>query len=200
MTCAGIGIIAVSMRILSVLFVVLLAIPGAAFACRDAAARAEQRHRIPEGLLVAIAAVESGGYPWVLNAAGEARRYPSREAALAEASSLIARGVLPLDIGCMQISLGHHRGVFQNLAAAFDPDRNADYAARFLLTLFRGNGDGDWGRAVAQYHSRTAWRGDAYRRRVAAAFLRRPPPRAAAAAPRAAQAGQVTMRVVRIGE
>lgn len=191
------------MRALVPFLVILLALPMTAQACRDAAQRAELRHRIPSGLLVAIAEVESGGYPWVLNTAGEGRRYASREAALADAGALLARGVLPIDIGCMQISLGHHRGVFPNLAAAFDPDRNADYAARFLMSLFLENGDGDWGRAVAQYHSRTFWRGDQYRRRVAAAFGKQPRPRVAARQappPRPAEPRQVTMRVVRIGQ
>lgn len=189
------------MRASLLLFATLLILPMTAHACRDAAQRAELRHRIPLGLLVAIADVESGGYPWVLNTAGEARRYPSRDAALADAGTLLARGALPLDVGCMQISLGYHRGAFPNLAAAFDPDSNADYAARFLMSLFLENGDGDWGRAVAQYHSRTFWRGDLYRRRVAAAFGKQPRARVAVrqAPPRPAEPRQVTMRVVRIG-
>ncbi|MBR0662902.1 lytic transglycosylase domain-containing protein [Roseomonas hellenica] len=190
------------MRASVLLFVALLTVPMTAHACRAAVQSAELRHQIPPGLLIAIAEVESGGYPWVLNTAGEARRYASREAALADAGALLARGILPLDVGCMQISLGYHRGAFPNLEAAFDPDGNADYAARFLMSLFLENGDGDWGRAVAQYHSRTAWRGDQYRRRVAAAFGQQPRPRVAVrqAPPRPAEPRQVTMRVVRVGQ
>ena len=151
-----------------------------AAACRRAIAQVEPGSGIPPGLLGAIALVESGRaaagggaapWPWTFNAAGEGRYAPTREAAIAEVAALRARGVQSIDVGCMQVNLLHHPDAFASLSEAFDPLANTRYAATFLLSLHAASGD--WGTAVARYHSGDPGRGEAYGRRVALAQLGR---------------------------
>ena len=51
----------------------------------------------------------------------------------------------------MQVDLYHHPHAFRTLLAAFDPETNVDYAARFLIDLKDKNGD--WMTAVAAYNA-----------------------------------------------
>jgi soluble lytic murein transglycosylase-like protein len=162
----------------------LLALPGAAraqnpwAACAEAIAAAERGSGVPAGLLLAIARVESGRpapgggvapWPFALNAGGEGRFPPTRDAAVAEVEAFRARGVRSVDVGCMQVNLFHHPAAFPDLDAAFDPARNVAYAAAFLRDLHRRTGN--WAEAVAQYHSGEPGRGLAYHSRVRVARL-----------------------------
>jgi soluble lytic murein transglycosylase-like protein len=147
--------------------------------CRAAIAAAEAEGGIPPGLLGAIALVESGRrnpatgsvepWPWSYNAAGEGYVPRSKAEAMAAVSALQANGVRSIDIGCMQVNLMHHPKAFGSLEEAFDPQANLRYATRFLQDLFRRTGD--WGQAIARYHSGEAERGAAYNRRVALARM-----------------------------
>jgi soluble lytic murein transglycosylase-like protein len=147
--------------------------------CRNAIAAAEPGSGIPPGLLGAIALVESGqrnprtgapeAWPWSYNVAGEGHAAPSKAAAIAEVSALLARGQRSVDVGCMQVNLLHHPDAFRNLDEAFDPAVNLRYATRFLRDLRARTGD--WGQAIARYHSGEAERGAAYNRRVALARM-----------------------------
>ncbi|MFC7735009.1 lytic transglycosylase domain-containing protein [Roseomonas sp. GCM10028921] len=147
-------------------------------ACRRAIAAVEPGSGVPEGLLGAIALVESGRaapsgrpepWPWSWNAGGEGGSAPSKAAAVAAVAALLARGQRSVDVGCMQVNLMHHPDAFPSLEAAFDPLTNARYAARFLARL-RGAAP-DWGEAIGRYHSGEPERGAAYNRRVALARL-----------------------------
>ena len=73
--------------------------------------------------------------------------------AVAAVRALQARGVRSIDVGCMQINLMHHPNAFQSLEDAFDPQKNATYAARFLNQLF--DQTRDWSKAAGMYHSAT---------------------------------------------
>jgi hypothetical protein len=73
-----------------------------------------------------------------------------------------------IDVGCMQVNLMHHPEAFASLDDAFDPSHNAAYAGRFLTALFAGLGD--WGTAIAAYHSRTPGVGEPYRDQVVATW------------------------------
>lgn len=147
--------------------------------CRGAIAAAEPGSGLPPGLLGSIALVESGRgdprsgrvapWPWTYNAEGEGRFLPSRAAAVAEVSALLARGTRSVDVGCMQVNLAHHPNAFASLDHAFDPERNVRYAIRFLLDLRARTGN--WAQAIAQYHTGEVVRGLAYHRRVALARL-----------------------------
>jgi hypothetical protein len=62
----------------------------------------------------------------------------------------------------------HHPDAFANLEDAFDPSRNADYAARFLTALH--DQTGSWPAAAGAYHSLTPDLGRTYLRQVLEAW------------------------------
>ena len=146
--------------------------------CRAAIAEAERSANLPRGLLQAIGRVESGRrdpetgqfapWPWTINAEGEGKYFPTREAAIAHVRQLQARGVRIIDVGCMQVNLHHHPNAFASLEQAFDPLTNARYAARFLTELNAGRAD--WRQAAGHYHSHTPERAGPYRAKVLAAW------------------------------
>jgi hypothetical protein len=151
--------------------------PGAQ--CRHAIQAAEELHRLPPGLLGAIARVESGRadprtgaltpWPWTINAEGQGRYFDSKDEAVAAVQATQARGTQVIDVGCMQVNLHHHPKAFDTLEQALDPATNARYAGLFLKRLYAANG-GDWEQAAAHYHSATPERGEAYRQKVLAAW------------------------------
>jgi soluble lytic murein transglycosylase-like protein len=73
-------------------------------------------------------------------------------------------GRTSIDTGCLQVNLQQHPAAFATLADAFDPIRNTDYAARFLMQL--RNETGNWTQAVGFYHSRTPALAARYRGKV----------------------------------
>jgi hypothetical protein len=95
--------------------------------------------------MAAIGQVESGRHdpasgalhpwPWTVDAEGQGAFYDSKPQAIAAVRGLQARGVRSIDVGCMQVNLLQHPDAFNSLEQAFDPMANADYAARFLVTL-----------------------------------------------------------------
>lgn len=160
-----------------ILGAMLLAGPALAD-CTEAAAEAERTHAIPPGLLLAIGRVESGRYdparnavapwPFAVNANGQGWYFNDLATAAAHVAKLQEGGIRSIDVGCFQINLMHHPAAFSSAAEGFEPARNADYAARFLLSLYARTGD--WPAAAARYHSATPGFADAYRARVLAAW------------------------------
>jgi soluble lytic murein transglycosylase-like protein len=142
--------------------------------CRETTRQAEQARQLPAHLLTAIAQTESGrwhaasseslAWPWTVMAEGEGRFLPSKAAAMQEVRDLQARGIRNIDVGCMQVNLHYHPEAFETLEEAFDPARNVAYAADFLMELRQEARS--WTRAVGQYHSRQAIRGNSYRAKV----------------------------------
>lgn len=130
--------------------------------CDLAAAHAAESTGVPIDLLLAITRVETGRsgagpepepWPWTINANGAGQFFGSRAEAVAAAEAHLSDGTGTFDIGCFQLNLRWHGAAFATLDEMFDPVRNAEYAAGFLLELYRESGD--WKRAVAAYHSRT---------------------------------------------
>jgi hypothetical protein len=80
----------------------------------------------------------------------------------------MAQGYPYIDVGCFQIDLAYHAGVFRSLDEAFDPERNAQAAAQILADE-RARAP-DWAVAVARYHSRTPTLGGPYLDRVRTAL------------------------------
>lgn len=128
--------------------------------CAAEVAAAEARHHLPAGLLTAMALVESGRagpdgtvtpWAWTLRAEGEGRYFETTEDAQREARKRLAAGDALIDVGCLQIDLYHHPDAFPDLAAAFDPRRNSDYAAEYLAKLAQARGS--WLEAVAAYNA-----------------------------------------------
>lgn len=130
----------------------------------------EKKNNIPTHLLAAIATTESGRYhkglgmsvpwPWTINVEGKGYHFNSKTEAIAQTQQFIASGKQSIDVGCMQVNLKHHPKAFANLNAAFDPATNVAYAAKFLRDNYGSLGD--WIKATAAYHSRTAVHGQRY--------------------------------------
>jgi hypothetical protein len=146
--------------------------------CSSAIREAEQRHRLPSGLLDSIARAESGRpvramndirpWPWTINADGEGLFLDGKPAAVAWVQQQRPRHKY-IDVGCLQVDLTLHPQAFASLQEAFDPTANADYAARFLSDLYHGEAGRNWNVAVGLYHSHTAILAAVYRDRVAMA-------------------------------
>jgi len=142
--------------------------------CLPEIAKAEKRYNIPEGLLVSIALVESGRrdpdtgilapWPWTIDSHGDGQYFDSIDAAAAAAGALLAGNDGLVDVGCMQVDLYHHPHAFQTLLAAFDPETNVDYAARYLVAL-KGP-SGSWAGAIGAYHTGNPRTGGEYVARV----------------------------------
>lgn len=148
-------------------------------ACDVAAAKAERAWNVPAGVLSAVGTVESGRHsgplgaapwPWTINAAGRGFFFDTKAEAIAAVLGLMQRGYPYIDIGCFQIDIAYHPDLFRSLEDAFDPERNAQEAARLLAT--ERARVGDWATAVAHYHSATPELGGPYLERVRAALPR----------------------------
>jgi len=123
--------------------------------CEPEILQASERYGIPVGILYAVGLTETGNsgslQPNALNIEGKAVFPASRAAALAELDQARQDGARLIDIGCMQINLRYHGGEFARVEDMFDPRRNVDYAARFLVSLKRRHVS--WSMAVARYHA-----------------------------------------------
>ena len=139
--------------------------------CETAVTTSEYVNLLPARLLAAISLTESGRiepatgrvrpWPWTINAEGEGQFFESKQQAIAAVKALQARGVQSIDVGCLQVNLMYHPSAFASLDEAFDPRGNANYAARFLNSLYAESKD--WTSAIGAYHSETPALGDAYR-------------------------------------
>ena len=180
-TCTSPGMIR------TLVLTLMLLLPGLAAAqdCARLAAQAGAEAGLPEGLLPAIALVESGRgtgrggiapWPWTLNQGGKGMYFDTREEALAYLKQAVAEGVTNIDVGCMQLNWKWHSAGFASPEDMIDPARNTRYAARFMVELY--NRLGSWDVAAAAYHSTTPDRGQRYLQKVLAArdsFRAHPP-------------------------
>ncbi len=142
--------------------------------CESEVLRAERSFALPGRLLSAISLAESGrwnpdkkeniAWPWTVTSQGQGKFFPTKEKAVAFVRRLQGRGVTNIDVGCMQINLYYHRAAFPSLEHAFDPDSNADYAARLLKDNFKKARS--WTQAAADYHSTTPDLNRAYKLKV----------------------------------
>jgi hypothetical protein len=135
--------------------------------CAVAAAAAEAGLRVPANLLKAMAAVESGFWPWAVRARGKAHMMPSHQAAVKLVQRLRQEGVQDIMIGCMQIHLRYHSEAFASIEQALEPSANAAYAGRYLSSLARG---ASWWDAVGRYQGGKPSARRAYVQKVASAY------------------------------
>ncbi|MCV2887455.1 transglycosylase SLT domain-containing protein [Ruegeria sp. XHP0148] len=133
-----------------------------------AARRAARAHDVPLDVMRAITRVEtgrnSGGalepWPWTVNMEGVGHWFPSQTAAQTYVFERFKSGARSFDVGCFQINYRWHSQAFRSIDEMFDPEINADYAARFLKDLY---GElGSWNAAAGAFHSRTPSLADAY--------------------------------------
>lgn len=141
---------------------------GKPLGCFEAIIEAQRRYQIPDNLLLAIGLQEAGRrvdghptvWPWAVNAEGRGLFFSSRDTAIEWVKAQQSQGVRSIDVGCMQINLRWHDNAFKSVEDAFDPTKNAIYAASFLSELKRS--EGSWWRAAGSYHSKTDVHRDRY--------------------------------------
>ncbi|WP_300033247.1 transglycosylase SLT domain-containing protein [uncultured Roseobacter sp.] len=107
-------------------------------------------------------------WPWTVNSAGTGVWFQNEFEALQYIRNEIQRGERSLDIGCFQINFHWHGDHFDTLEEMINPEKNAQYAARFLKTLYQESGD--WTTAVGKFHSRTARHSENYLSRYSEIF------------------------------
>jgi hypothetical protein len=177
----------VALSVLALILGLLAPAPAAASradlaaTCLETADRAADRHGVPRAVMRALTRTETGRsiggalqpWPWTVNMEGEGRWFDDRAAALAYVERERARGARSFDVGCFQINHLWHGDAFASVAAMFEPDVNADYAARFLRGLYEESGD--WREAAGLYHSRTPHFRDRYAERFARILARGDP-------------------------
>jgi soluble lytic murein transglycosylase-like protein len=119
--------------------------------CQAFIKQMEIENKIPEGLLMSIAAVESEHNPWAINCAGVSRSFTSHEAAKKFVVDLRNQGKVDINIGILQINYGAHKTRFKTAEEVLNPTKNITYAAKYLAQLKKQYGS--WQMAVCFYHS-----------------------------------------------
>tara|TARA_R110002110_G_scaffold415854_1_gene658289 strand:+ start:24369 stop:24902 length:534 start_codon:yes stop_codon:yes gene_type:complete len=132
---------------------------------------------VPAAILYAMSLAESGQlrdgtfapWPWTLNIAGEAQRYPNREAMFEGLMSALGSGEMMIDVGPMQVNWYWQFNTLGSPWRITDPAVNIKIGAQILKIHY--DRSGDWWDAVGRYH-RPADRpkdqliADKYRQRV----------------------------------
>jgi soluble lytic murein transglycosylase-like protein len=123
--------------------------------CEKEMTRAAAKYGIPLGILYAVGLTETGSgghlHAYALNLQGDAVYSLNKQQAVARFRSAWAAGVRLIDVGCMQLNYYYHGKNFLSVEEMMDPQKNVDYAARYLKEL-RGN-EGVWTMAVARYNA-----------------------------------------------
>jgi len=124
-------------------------------ACEREMLRASHQRNIPVNVLYAVSLTETGRGgrldPFAINVEGKAAFSRTRAEAMEKVQRARAQGAKLIDIGCMQINHYFHGSKFASLAEMFEPARNVDYGAQFLIELKQR--EGSWTKAVARYHA-----------------------------------------------
>jgi soluble lytic murein transglycosylase-like protein len=130
---------------------------------------AEIQHEIPEGLLAAIAKVESGNRAYAVNLGGRSIYASSFAEASSTAKAQIKSGTSNIDLGVMQLNYRWHGKQFANIEEMLTPKNNINYAAGLLKGLY--NQHGNWQKAIRHYHSANLEHSRRYSRKVTVAWL-----------------------------
>ena len=147
--------------------------------CMEAAREAGVDFGVNYDLLNTISVVESGrwdnlrnryvAWPWTVNANGKGYYFESREEALNAIKNFQKQGIKSIDVGCMQINMKYHGEAFSSVEEALDPEKNLQYGAKFLRSLYSQNGN-DWMKAAGKYHSGNPQESAAYTARLEKRF------------------------------
>ena len=129
--------------------------------CDRAAILAARARGVPLDVLRAISRTETGRsgpsglqpWPWTVNMEGTGRWFSTEDEARAYVFKHFRRGARSFDVGCFQINYKWHGAAFRSIEDMFDPDLNAQYAAKFLNDLYQEFGN--WSDAAGAFHSRT---------------------------------------------
>ncbi|MDR1488696.1 MAG: transglycosylase SLT domain-containing protein [Holosporales bacterium] len=127
--------------------------------------RAEQRYEIPKGLLHAIAMVESKMKPYAVNRSKKTYHFSTKKEAKEFIEKSIKNGQRNISIGCLQLLYNAHKRNFGNsIDNMLDPEKNVNYAAKYLKLLYSKTGS--WEKAVKRYHSCISSRASKYYKNV----------------------------------
>tara|TARA_Y100000589_G_scaffold156385_1_gene148955 strand:- start:877 stop:1611 length:735 start_codon:yes stop_codon:yes gene_type:complete len=128
--------------------------------CIIAAKKYEEIYGIPENLLLSVSLTESGrkikngefiSWPWTINRKGKGKFFDNKVTAINYVKEYTKNGKKNIDLGCMQVNFMYHPNAFKNFYEAFDPDKNVEWAANMLKSLYAKFGT--WETAVGYYHS-----------------------------------------------
>ena len=128
--------------------------------CIIATKKYEEIYGIPKNLLLSVSLTESGrrikngefiSWPWTINKKGKGRFFDNKETAVNYVKGYTKKGKKNIDLGCMQVNFMYHPSAFKNFNEAFDPDKNVEWAATTLNSLYTKFGT--WEAAVGYYHS-----------------------------------------------
>lgn len=139
--------------------------------CDHAALSAAKTTGVPVSVLHAITRTETGRssngqtlpWPWTVNMEGKGVWFDTEDEARSYVFHHFKRGARSFDVGCFQINYKWHGQAFNSIDEMFDPQKNADYAAKFLLDLYSEHGN--WSDAAGAYHSRTPEYANRYKAR-----------------------------------
>ena len=128
--------------------------------CIIAAKKYEEIYDIPKNLLLSVSLTESGrkikngefiSWPWTINRKGKGKFFDNKVTAINYVEKYTKKGKKNIDLGCMQVNFMYHPNAFKNFSEAFDPDKNVEWAAAMLKSLYAKFGT--WEAAVGYYHS-----------------------------------------------
>ncbi|MDR1907541.1 MAG: transglycosylase SLT domain-containing protein [Holosporales bacterium] len=118
--------------------------------CVELTRHFEKKYNIPDGLLLAIACVESTKRPWAVNNYRESRYFQSLDDAMEYICQLEKQSQLSISVGYMQINWMVHKSEFKSLRDALKPYHNVEFAAKLLNSLYQRFGS--WDKAVMWYN------------------------------------------------
>jgi hypothetical protein len=127
--------------------------------CSTSIESVEKKYKIPHKLLAAISLTETGrtvdgsfiSWPWSLNVSGKSFIFDNKENTKKFLKEKIDNEINNIDIGCMQINYKYHKKSFEDLNSFLDPEKNVEWAAKFLVSLH--NKYKSWNTAISRYHS-----------------------------------------------
>ncbi|HEV7318590.1 MAG TPA: lytic transglycosylase domain-containing protein [Ensifer sp.] len=123
--------------------------------CEREIISAAAKYNIPAGILYSVGLTETGRkgslQPYAMNIEGKAYFGSSEQDVLTQFGNARAQGAKLIDLGCMQINYYFHGEHFSSPQEMLDPQKNVEYAARFLANLHARHET--WTMAVARYHA-----------------------------------------------
>jgi len=123
--------------------------------CEAAMEEASRRYDVPLGILYSVGLTETGVkgelQPFALNIEGDPHIASTKQEALSVFRLGSQSGKKLIDLGCMQINHYYHHQNFPSVAEMLAPQKNVDYAARFLAQLYEA--EQSWTLVVARYHA-----------------------------------------------
>ena len=141
--------------------------------CIIAAKKYEEIYDIPKNLLLSVSLTESGrkikngefiSWPWTINRKGKGKFFDNKVTAVDYVEKYTKKGKKNIDLGCMQVNFMYHPNAFKNFYEAFDPDKNVEWAANMLKSLYAKFGT--WESAVGYYHSYRKSKREKYSQKV----------------------------------